>query len=85
MSTVSISKNAIRRILSAPRCYTSWQVTFDNAREGRLIDADNGTVYYWDVDPEGFLCVYATATWEGAGPLCAYAWLGAKRIRWHYL
>lgn len=85
MSTISISKSRIRRILSTPRCYAAWRVEFDNAREGRLVDGDNGTVYYWDIDPNGWLCVCAPATWEGAGPLHACAWLGAKRIKWHYM
>ena len=82
----TISKNAIRRFFkSSIHRLDRWHVVFDNDREGRLVDADNGTVYYWDIDPNGWLCVCSTATWEGAGPLCAYAKLDAKRPRWHYL
>lgn len=90
MSTASISKSRIRKFFKAAvHRIERWNVVFDciwnGAHEGRLVDTYGETIFYWDVDPNGWLCVCIPATWEGAGPLYAYAKLDAKRPRWHYL
>ena len=87
MSRSVITKNAVRKFMrAAVHRIDQWRVVFDEgSSEGRLVDALGETVFYWDIDPNGFICICVPATWEGAGPLYAYARLDAKRPRWHYL
>lgn len=87
MSTSAITKSRVRRFFKAAvHRIDRWNVVFDEgAHEGRLVDALGETLFYWDISPDGYVCTCIPATWEGAGPLYAYARLDAKRPRWHYL
>ena len=67
-----ISKSRIVSFLSsANRRYAKWHIVFDciwnGAHEGRLVDTEGHTVYYWDIDPNGWLCICGHGVAQGEG------------------
>lgn len=82
---MTISRTSIRRHLSsAVSPFRSWTVKFDGPDlEGRLLDADGGTVAFFETYA-GTLWVYGVATFDGGlGPLWAWSHMWRRKPVWH--